>query len=158
MAIRSVAHTPASPQRVQAKKAKKTTHKLPLHRTQLANQAMRSPYDGTSPLGMGGLAARPLTAMEGGARPQLNATNQSALAPNGDINQTVTNQNHYTNRYYNIITSPMYGYGGGFYGATSGYGMGPWGSSSFVDPQTGVWYTRNEGGVMGWLKRLFRGY
>ena len=151
MAVRSVAHTTSAHKHVTPKKPKKA--KLPL-KPHVPNAALVSPYDGTSPLAMNGL--RPLAGMDGTARPQLNATNQSALAPNGDINQTVTNQNHYTNRYYNIITSPNYGYGGGFFGAVPGYG--PYGANSFIDPQTGVWYTRNESGVMGWLKRLFRGY
>ncbi len=150
------AHTAAQKKKA-AQLAAQKQQQLALHRQQLAAQGLVSPFDGTTP-NMAALRAQGLTGAAA-ARPQLNATNQSALAPNGDINQSVTNTNHYTNRYYNIITSPMYGYGGGFYGAAPGFGgVGPWGPPGFVDPHTGVWYTRNEGGFVGWVKRLFRGY
>jgi hypothetical protein len=135
-----------------------------------------SPYDGTTPFP--GLAANgtqyPLEAgtMPGSlagldaGRPQVNATNQSALAPNGDITQNVTNDNTYTNKYYNIITSP-YGVGGGMYnpafptyGGWGGWGapVSPYGQQAFVDPTTGALIVHDDGGIIGWLKRLFRGY
>jgi len=61
-----------------------------------------------------GMAPGSLAALNGGGGgPQVNATNQSALAPNGDINQSVTNTNHYENKYYNVstTTAPYYGVG-----------------------------------------------
>lgn len=132
-----------------------------------------SPLDGTSPAGIlpGGLGAYPLEAGARGpgslagldaGRPQVNATNQSALAPNGDINQTVTNQNTYENKYYNIITSP-YGVGGGYanpnFPSYGGWGSGfPYGQQTVIDPTTGALMVRNESGFIGWVKRLFRGY
>jgi hypothetical protein len=100
-------------------------------------------------------------------QPQVNATNQSALASNGNVNQTVTNENKYENKYYNIITSPTYGSGFG-----TGYGLGAgaiqgWGglygngmdpSEVTVDPYTGAMIVNRKTGVLDWLKRLFRGY
>jgi len=115
-----------------------------------------SPYDGTTAAPMlggypleAGVRPASLAGLDAG-RPQINATNQTAIAPNGTVNQTVTNENTYENKYYNIITTPR----GGFLG---GAGLG-YGSNSYVDPQTGVMYVQNQGGITGWLKRLFRGY
>jgi hypothetical protein len=95
------------------------------------------------------------TGLGTGGAPQVNATNQNALAPGGTINQTVTNQNSYEARYVNLMMAP-YGLGSTF---------SPWGnygamdpSRVAIDPQTGAMYVRNEGGVLGWIKRLFRGY
>ena len=144
---------------------------------QLAQQAMppqvalASPYDGTTPaigtpiLGtpaVGGSVPQ-LTGIGGtGQTPQVNATNQTALAPNGDVNQSVTNSNQYSNRFYNIILptggmlSPYGGYG--MLGTTPGLGSWNTPGNSFIDPQTGVLYVQKEQGFMGWLKSLFRGY
>ena len=109
-----------------------------------------------------GMAPGSLAALgTGGSKPQVNATNQSALAPNGSINQSVTNANSYTNKYYNIVTAPQmpyYGVGGGAYlPGSNGWGS-PLSNNSFVDPQTGVLYVRQETGIVGWFKRLLRGY
>ena len=108
-----------------------------------------------------GMAPGSLAALNGGgSTPQVNATNQSALAPNGDINQTVTNSNHYENKYYNVstTTAPYYGVGGGAYlNGSTGWGN-PSASNSYVDPRTGVLYVRQETGIVGWFKRLLRGY
>ena len=136
---------------------------------------LQSPYDGSTPYGtpmpaaIGGYpleaGVRPasLAGLDGG-RPQVNATNQSALAPNGDVNQQVTNENRYENKYYNIVTMPQgYGVGGGVWGGVGvgvgglGYGS-PYGSNCFVDPMSGVMYCQRETGFFGWLKSLFRGY
>jgi hypothetical protein len=96
--------------------------------------------------------------MLSGGRPQLNATNQTALAPNGNVNQTVTNSNQYVNKYYNIIVphGGLFGSIGGV-GGLFGGGIGTPGNS-FIDPKTGVLYVQQETGFVGWLKRLFRGY
>jgi hypothetical protein len=115
-----------------------------------------SPYDGSSPV-PGTYGGYPVTGgVPGvGGAPQVNATNQNALAPGGTINQTVTNQNTYEARYVNLMMAP------------SGFGMNysPWGgygginpSNVVMDPVTGAMYVRNEGGIVGWFKRLFRGY
>lgn len=128
-------------------KAKPKAQKLPM-----APRPLTSPLDGTSPLGLGmsGLAGA-----NGGRVPQVNATNQSALAPNGDINQSVTNNNNYENRYYNIISLPQSGYNAwGGWGMLGGLGAG----QTYVDPMTGVMYARRQPGLLGWLKSLLRGY
>lgn len=101
-------------------------------------------------------------------QPQVNATNQSALASNGNVNQSVTNENKYENKYYNIITSPSYGFGMGGLGFGSSIGsIGGWGglygrgldpSEVTVDPYTGAMIMNRKTGVLDWLKRLFRGY
>jgi hypothetical protein len=122
---------------------------------------LTSPYDGTSPLSpaLGSALGFGGTANPGSAHvPQVNATNQSALAPNGDINQSVTNNNNYENRYYNIVSLPQTSGFGGIFGGLSNLGNGLLGNQSYVDPQTGVMYTRQEPGVIGWFKRLLRGY
>jgi hypothetical protein len=134
----------------------------------LPTTALASPYDGTQPgvgmpiMGMPtGSAVPQLTGLSGG-RPQVNATNQTALAPNGNVNQTVTNSNTYTNKYYNIVVPHQGGLFGGVGGALGGVGglFGGWNTpgNSFVDPKTGVLYVQEEKGFTGWLKRLFRGY
>lgn len=157
----------------QAKAQAAQTAQLQQQQLALRPGALTSPYDGTAPaLGLGGY---PLEAGTGpgslagmAGNPQVNATNQSALAPNGDINQTVTNENKYENKYYNIITSttPQYGVGGGYYNPAYGQGQTPWGMQQgygngqqcFIDPYTGVMMCRQEGGIIGWIKSLFRGY
>ncbi|MCW2920815.1 MAG: hypothetical protein JWL76_689 [Thermoleophilia bacterium] len=136
--------------------------------------ALASPYDGTNPAGAGmatgmpimglpnGSAVPQLTGLGSGGHPQVNATNQTALAPNGNVNQTVTNSNSYTNKYYNIVVPQQGGLFGGIGGAFSGAGnlFGSWNTpgNSFVDPKTGVLYVQEQKGFMGWLKGLFRGY
>lgn len=91
------------------------------------------------------------------ARPQVNATNQSALAPNGTINQTVTNENTYNNT-YNVVgggTYPGYAYSQpwmGAYGAGMGAPYGGW------DTWQGAGMCGQRGGIAGWFQRLFRGY
>jgi len=149
---------------------------LPMHaqQGQMPPRGLVSPYTGTSPIptmgtgvptlsgypgarGMGGIGG---IGAAGQGSPQLNATNQTALAPNGDVNQTVTNENQYVNKYYNIIM-PYGGIGGGFGGALGGLGgLGGWNQpgNSFIDPKTGVLYVQKEQGFTGWVKRLFRGY
>lgn len=131
----------------------------------LPTMALASPYDGTNPAGgmpiMGtpiGGAVPQLTGLSGG-RPQVNATNQTAFAPNGDVNQSVTNSNQYTNKYYNIVVPHGYGGVGGAFGGLGGM-FGGWNTpgNSFIDPKTGVLYVQQEQGFTGWLKRLFRGY
>ncbi|MCB0878390.1 MAG: hypothetical protein KDC46_05350 [Thermoleophilia bacterium] len=130
----------------------------------LPTTALASPYDGTNPAGgmpiMGnqvGGAVPQLTGLSSG-RPQVNATNQTALAQ-GDVNQTVTNSNQYTNKYYNIVVPNGYGGIGSSFGGISSL-FGGWNSpgNSFIDPKTGVLYVQQETGFTGWLKRLFRGY
>ena len=126
-----------------------------------------SPLDGTSPslgtaalTGQAGYAGYGVPTLTGtgasGSTPQTNATNQTALAQNGDVNQTVTNQNQYTNKYYNIIVpnSVFGGVGnlgnlGGVFGSNAG--------NAFIDPQTGVLYMQKDNSVIGWFKRLFSG-
>lgn len=103
--------------------------------------------------------------------PQLNATNQSALAPNGTVNQEVSNANTYEHKFYNIFQggSPTYGGGGVFGGGVlggvfggAGYSGGGWGSAPVqcgIDPYTGAAICQPQrGGIIGWLQRLFRGY
>jgi hypothetical protein len=132
----------------------------------LPTTALASPYDGTNPAGgvpimgaapVGGTVPQ-LTGLSG-SRPQVNATNQTALAPNGDVNQTVTNSNQYTNKYYNIVVPNGYGGIGSAWGGLGGL-FGGWNTpgNSFIDPKTGVVYVQQEQGITGWLKRLFRGY
>lgn len=135
----------------------------------LPTTALASPYDGTNPEVAGmpimglptGGAVPQLTGLSGG-RPQVNATNQTALAPNGNVNQTVTNSNSYVNKYYNIVVPHQGGLLGGIGGAFSGASgvFGSWNTpgNSFVDPKTGVLYVQEQKGFMGWLKSLFRGY
>ena len=138
----------------------------------LPTTALASPYDGTNPAGampisgmpMGGMpmtgAVPQLTGLPGaGGRPQVNATNQTALAPNGNVNQSVTNSNQYTNKYYNIVVPNGYGGVGGSIGGLGGL-FGSWNTpgNSFIDPQTGVLYVQEDKGISGWFKRLFRGY
>jgi hypothetical protein len=136
----------------------------------LPTTALASPYDGTNPAAAGmpimgmptGSAVPQLTGLGSGGRPQVNATNQTALAPNGNVNQSVTNSNSYTNKYYNIVVPDRGGLFGGIGGAFSGAGnlFGSWNTpgNSFVDPKTGVLYVQEQKGFMGWLKGLFRGY
>ena len=167
--------------------------------TQLPQTALTSPYDGTVPTslgtvgtgtgvantaaiptltGLGGAAGLVGTPATGSNGRQVNATNQTAFAPNGDVNQSVTNENSFTNKYYNIIVpSPMYG--GGFSGSLGGVGLlggygvgglggyghtggllGGWNTpgNSYIDPKTGVMYVQQETGITGWFKRLFRGW
>jgi hypothetical protein len=116
-----------------------------------------SPYDGSSPVpGLAGGYPVGTGSVPGAGTPQVNATNQNALAPGGTINQTVTNSNSYEARYVNLMMAP-YGLGSSFspFGNNWG-GVDP--SNVVIDPQTGAMYVRNEGGVFGWIKRLFRGY
>lgn len=136
----------------------------------LPTTALASPYDGTNPAAVGtpiagygmGAAVPQLTGLSSGGRPQVNATNQTALAPNGNVNQTVTNSNQYTNKYYNIVVPQSGGLFGGIGGAFNGASglFGSWNTpgNSFVDPKTGVLYVQEQKGFMGWLKGLFRGY
>lgn len=101
---------------------------------------------------MGGMVPGGLGGQGSTTAPQINATNQTALAPNGDVSQQVTNQNQYTNRYYNIIVPN---------GALGGLGgLGGWNQpgNSFIDPQTGVLYVQQSTGILGWFKRLFQGF
>lgn len=144
---------------------------LAMHAQGQMPQGLVSPYTGTSPIPTMGTGVPSLTGYPGAGgiggiggaghgSPQLNATNQTALAPNGDVNQTVTNENQYVNKYYNIIM-PYGGIGGGFGGALGGLGgLGGWNQpgNSFIDPKTGVLYVQKEQGFTGWIKRLFRGY
>ena len=128
--------------------------------------ALASPYDGTTPTGnvpivgpSNGTSVPQLTGLSGSGRPQVNATNQTALAPNGDVNQVVTNENQYTNKYYNIIVpTNTGGLFGGIGGASGLFGSWNTPGNSFVDPKTGVLYVQKETGITGWFKRLFRGY
>ena len=141
---------------------------------QLPQTAVTSPYDGTSPslvqpgpgapngiiAGDSGYGVPTLTGATG-STPQVNATNQTAIAPNGDVNQSVTNQNQYTNKYYNIIVpNGAYGGVGNLFGGSGGglgglFGSG--GGNAFIDPKTGVLYVQRDTGFMGWMKRLFSG-
>lgn len=137
---------------------------------QLPATALASPYDGTIPAatgqpimgapGLGG-AVPQLTGLTGSRGPQVNATNQTAIAPGGNVNQVVTNENQYTNKFYNIIV-PQQGMFGGLFGGWGGAGglFGGWNTpgNSFVDPATGVLYVQKQNGITGWFKRLFRGY
>lgn len=142
----------------QAALAARQQQQLAMQRAQLTQGApgLVSPYDGSMPVNPAlrgypleaGIGPASLAGLDAG-RPQVNATNQSALAPNGDINQSVTNENRYENKYYNIITAPH----GGFLG---GMGLG-FGSNCYVDPRTGAMYCQ-KGGIVSWIKRLFRGY
>lgn len=145
-----------------------TTAVQPAQATQqqsLPMTALASPYDGTTPSlgtpisgGITGGNVPMLTGLSGG-RPQVNATNQTALAPNGDVNQTVTNSNQYTNKYYNIVVPNGYGSIGSAWGGLGGlFGGFNTPGNSFIDPKTGVLYVQQEKGFTGWLKRLFRGY
>ena len=119
--------------------------------------ALTSPYDGTSPTTTG-MGVPQLTGLTGGAHgPQVNLTNQTALAPNGDVNQVVTNQNQYTNKYYNIIVPSSGALFGGWGGAGGLFGGSGIGGNAFVDPQTGVLYVQRSTGITGWIKRLFGG-
>ena len=140
-----------------------------LPQTAAQTAAVTSPLDGTSsalgtaaaygtsgPMGATGYGVPTLTGAGSSGAPQTNATNQTALAPNGDVNQSVTNQNQYTNKYYNIIVpnSVFGGVGnlgnlGGVFGSNSG--------NAFIDPQTGVLYMQKDNSVIGWFKRLFSG-
>ena len=131
--------------------------------------AVTSPLDGSSSslgtaaltgatgYGTTGYGVPTLTGVGGsGSAPQTNATNQTALAQNGDVNQTVTNQNQYTNKYYNIIV-PNSVFGGvgnlGNLGGMFGAGAG----NAFIDPQTGVLYVQKDNSIGGWFRRLFSG-
>ena len=137
---------------------------------QLPQTALASPYDGTTPTGgmpiLGPSTHGAVPALTGlgqtGGRPQVNATNQTAIAPNGNVNQVVTNENTYTNKFYNIVVPHHGGLFGGLSGAFGGVGglFGSWNTpgNSFVDPQTGVLYVQKDTGITGWFKRLFRGY
>lgn len=137
--------------------------RLPGSQQSLPMTALASPYDGTNPAGgtmpiMGptvGGAVPQLTGLSG-SRPQLNATNQTAIASNGDVNQVVTNEN--TNKYYNIVVPHSGGLFGGWGGASSLFGSWNTPGNSFIDPQTGVLYVQKDTGITGWFKRLFRGY
>lgn len=139
--------------------------------TTLPSAAVTSPLDGTSSslgtaaltgaagygasgYGASGYGVPNLTGVGSGA-PQTNATNQTALAPNGDVNQSVTNQNQYTNKYYNIIVpnSALGGVGNIGLGGMFGGGQG----NAFIDPQTGVLYVQKDNSVLGWFRRLFSG-
>ncbi|MBC7461358.1 MAG: hypothetical protein H7287_08345 [Thermoleophilia bacterium] len=126
---------------------------------------MTSPLDGTSStlgaaaaygspglMGATGYGVPTLTGAGASGAPQTNATNQTALAPNGDVNQSVTNQNQYTNKYYNIIVpNGAYGGVGNLGGLLGGQG------NAFIDPQTGVLYVQKDNSVLGWFRRLFTG-
>lgn len=133
---------------------------------QLPMTALASPYDGTTPTTTGivtpgtGYGIPTLTGQPNlypgtgtGQSPQVNATNQTAIAPNGDVNQHVVNENQYTNRYYNIIVP------NGALGGWGGLGsvLGSWNQprQSFIDPQTGVMYMQKDTGITGWFRRLF---
>lgn len=133
--------------------------------------ALQSPYDGTTPMTganpmlggapiMGPMTGGPVPQLTGlaGGRPQVNATNQTALAPNGNVNQVVTNENQYTNKYYNIIVPNQGGLLGGLGGASSLFGGWNTPGKSFVDPATGVLYVQKDTGITGWFKRLLGGY
>ncbi|MCW2973098.1 MAG: hypothetical protein JWN72_1371 [Thermoleophilia bacterium] len=127
--------------------------------------AVTSPLDGTSsalgaagPYGTSGLTGATgygvptLTGAGSSGAPQTNATNQTALAPNGDVNQSVTNQNQYTNKYYNIIVpNSVYGGVGNLGGLFGNQG------NAFIDPQTGVLYVQKDNSIGGWFRRLFSG-
>jgi hypothetical protein len=128
----------------------------------LPSAALASPYDGTTPVsgmpiaGATGMVPQ-LTGLSGG-QPQVNATNQTAYAANGDVNQVVTNENNYTNRYYNIVVPNSGGLFSGWGGVSNLFGSWNTPGNSFIDPQTGVLYVQKETGITGWFKRLFRGY
>ncbi len=205
MSTNSVTNRPVVARRAAARRKKKRAaqqrphHAQPLHtknKQRLGATApsagLVSPYDGTTPgFAPGATAGYPLAGgLASGAypgvgspQPQVNATNQSALAPNGNVNQTVTNENKYETKYINIIASPFGmgygaapfagayqgtwgmptapGFGAGFgnpYGAL-GHGTGfPYGERVYVDPSTGALMVQHEKGITGWFKRLFRGY
>lgn len=132
---------------------------------QLPMTALASPYDGTTPVSgmpiMGAStpgAVPALTGLGNGGRPQVNATNQTAIAPNGNVNQVVTNENSYTNKFYNIVVPHQGGVFGGLFGSGSLFGGWNTPGNSFIDPKTGVLYVQQETGITGWFKRLFRGY
>jgi hypothetical protein len=96
--------------------------------------------------GFGGVGTDP--SLPGGRTPQVNATNQTGIAPNGDVNQNVTNENNY----YNIIMpqSPWQSFIGGL-----GFGT----SRPTIDPRTGAYLVQPQRtGIIGWIQRLFRGY
>ncbi len=95
--------------------------------------------------------------------PQVNATNQSALANNGTVNQEVTNTNTYNNNYFNLYgmqaspwgSMPSYSYANSGMMSPLGAGFG----GSMLDPILGgSFFGTNQGGVLGWFQRLFRGY
>lgn len=141
---------------------------LPGAGQQLPMTALASPYDGTNPAGGMPIMGAPgmsgavpqLTGLSSGGR-QVNATNQTAFAPNGNVNQVVTNENQYTNKYYNIVVPHQGGLFGGLGGIGGAGGLfGGWNTpgNSFVDPKTGVLYVQRDTGITGWFKRLFRGY
>ena len=132
----------------------------PTMQQQLPMSGLVSPYDGTAPGAnvpiMGPTTGGPVPQLTGlsGGRPQVNATNQTAFAQNGNVNQSVTNENQYTNKYYNIIVPQS----GGLFGGWGGAGNLPGGfasqGSSFIDPKTGVLYVQRDQGITGWFKRL----
>lgn len=136
-----------------------------LQQQQLPMSALASPYDGTTPsagmpiIGPSTHGAVPaLTGLGSGGRPQVNATNQTAIAPNGNVNQVVTNENQYTNKFYNIVVPHQGGMFGGLFGAGNLFGSWNTPGNSFIDPNTGVLYVQKDTGITGWFKRLFRGY
>jgi hypothetical protein len=93
-----------------------------------------------------------------GTKPQVNATNQSALATNGTVNQTVSNSNEYHNTYYSSNPYNYTGYGvGGGYGGIGG-GWLPPGYEYKYDARLGVTLLQRKGGLFGWLERLVSGY
>lgn len=167
MAIKKVTRPPA-PKPTVVKPPTSPVTTLPLTG---ANPGLVSPYDGTSPVPGMGIMSDPtggLLGSSGRPVPQVNANSQNALATNGDINQTVSNENTYKNVYNYYVASP-YGYGGVYNSAYSGWGtgygqqLGMPGAGGFngnynVDPYTGALVYKQRGGVIGWLQRLFRGY
>ena len=98
-----------------------------------------------------------------GKTPQVNATNQSALAPNGTVNQEVSNANTYEHKFYNIFQGgggayPL-GAGGAFGGVLGGFGGGCGQCGGGYDPYSGAAYCQPQrGGIIGWIQKLFRGY
>jgi hypothetical protein len=135
-----------------AKAAQAQQQQLAMQRAQLGQAGLVSPYDGSNPYGFPatGAVTAPTGGLAGTGRPQVNATNQSALAPHGDVNQHVTNENNY----YNIIMpsrSPFHRFFGGL-------GIGGYGQQPMIDPATGAYLVQRESGIIGWLKRLVRGY
>lgn len=119
-----------------------------------------SPYDGTTPVPGMGVGAPGLVGGSG-TTPQVNANNQSAITANGNINQSVTNENTYKTVYNYYLGTP-YGYGGimspGYSGYGTSFGYGSQFGSPVVDPYTGAVLYKQRGGIVGWFERLFRGY
>ena len=127
--------------------------------------ALASPYDGTNPaLGGTPIMGTGTTPIMGAAqagmqagRPQVNATNQTALAPNGtSTRRSRTRTSTPTSTTTSSSRTPAsVGSGGGIGGMFGGWNQP---GNSFIDPKTGVLYVQKDTGIGGWFKRLFRGY